>query len=323
MFLKSVSKTADRKRRSAFTLVELLVVIAIIGILIALLLPAVQAAREAARRMQCTNNLKQVCLALHNYHDVHQCFPPGWMYFGGKDAQFGWSTFILPFIEEKPLHDSLNLYGRQLNEVIGSADEYLIKTPLDALVCPSADAYPQNPNYDSWGTSTYPGCTGVVERAGTKINSGILMCSSPGGKADWPIKFRDVTDGTSNTFAVGERPMHTNINAGVWVGVSQENKANKVIAVTGSVCDKLNHASMSFGFGSKHPDGANFSMCDGSVRFVSDLIESDVGGCTSNSCQRAEWKDPANDNFFNYRLELGVYQLLGNREDKVPIDKAF
>jgi len=106
-----------RARRSGFTLVELLVVIAIIGILVALLLPAIQAAREAARRTQCTNNLKQVALGLHNYHDTYQVFPPGFVdsnpaYNTAIDVQnnlngLAWSALILPFVEMAPLHDDM------------------------------------------------------------------------------------------------------------------------------------------------------------------------------------------------------------------------
>lgn len=95
------------QRRSAFTLIELLVVIAIIAILIALLLPAVQQAREAARRTHCKSNLKQLGIALHNYHESHRTFPPGYVS-GSSPYAYGWGTMLLPYIEQKSLYDSLN-----------------------------------------------------------------------------------------------------------------------------------------------------------------------------------------------------------------------
>src|SRR5688572_21241712 len=103
---------AAHRRPRGFTLVELLVVIAIIGILVALLLPAVQAAREAARRMSCGNNLKQISLGLHNYHDTYKAFPAGWFDFGGAANNFeswGWSAMLLPFVEQQPLHDQMGV----------------------------------------------------------------------------------------------------------------------------------------------------------------------------------------------------------------------
>src|SRR3954468_24993586 len=102
-----------RPSRRGFTLIELLVVIAIIGVLVALLLPAVQAAREAARRVQCVNNLKQVGLALHGYHDAHNTFPAGgWIALFGQPAtanmNSGWSASVLPWLEQRALYDGLN-----------------------------------------------------------------------------------------------------------------------------------------------------------------------------------------------------------------------
>ena len=129
-------------RRRGFTLVELLVVIAIIGVLVSLLLPAVQQAREAARRMQCTNNMKQLGLALHNYHDTFKTFPrTPWWYNGGGGNQsteffsgFSWRTMILPFIEQGALHDQIN-WSLPLTDNTGTpmSNLQICRTPMPAL----------------------------------------------------------------------------------------------------------------------------------------------------------------------------------------------
>lgn len=148
--MPSAAKPLSTTNRRGFTLIELLVVIAIIAILIALLLPAVQQAREAARRSQCRNNLKQIGLALHNYHDNYNAFPPGALAMNVTtgvayklgDAEpsrsnvgggWGWSTFILPFIDQAPLYSSLNPNGNNfpLNPTA------LTRTILPVYICPS------------------------------------------------------------------------------------------------------------------------------------------------------------------------------------------
>ena len=101
-------------KKSGFTLVELLVVIAIIGILVALLLPAVQTAREAARRTQCVNNMRNLALALHNFHSARKVFPKGWESQPKKEEAWAWSTFVLPFVEESSVHDELEVSGQRL-----------------------------------------------------------------------------------------------------------------------------------------------------------------------------------------------------------------
>jgi prepilin-type N-terminal cleavage/methylation domain-containing protein len=191
-------KRSDSFRRG-FTLVELLVVIAIIGILIALLLPAVQAAREAARRSQCTNNLKQMGLALHNYHDIFKTFPR-WAQRPVDPANNShWNGYsvhvrILPFMEQRPLYDAIKtasqnfcLSGHSINSTHQSAR-------VDAYICPSAPPYGDV----NWKSScNYP------LNAGPNIGWG----SADNGvfRVDVEVGMRDITDGTSNTIMVGEQ----------------------------------------------------------------------------------------------------------------------
>ena len=142
----------NTKRRSrGFTLIELLVVIAIIAILIALLLPAVQQAREAARRTQCKNNMKQIGLAMHNYHDVHLCFPPGYITTtpcesatvwpacnAGELGLYSWGTFVLPYIDQSNLYNQLTpgTVPLQVNLTIPAVLQSL-RQPLSMFLCPS------------------------------------------------------------------------------------------------------------------------------------------------------------------------------------------
>ncbi|TWT32818.1 DUF1559 family PulG-like putative transporter [Blastopirellula retiformator] len=198
-----------------FTLVELLVVIAIIGVLIALLLPAVQQAREAARRMTCSNHMKQLGLALHNYHDTNLVFPPGVLADGLNDGlnsfptNMSWMPMILPFIEQGPLHDQLSPYMKTRSS--SSFPTALFDTPIETLMCPSDPNRGQTgevhnsgnadppPDYDDGFHGNYLLCHGSEEITTTTDNaaSGMFYYLS---KHD----FSSVTDGTSNTVFAAE-----------------------------------------------------------------------------------------------------------------------
>ena len=289
------------RRTTGFTLVELLVVIAIIGVLVALLLPAVQAAREAARRMQCGNNLKQIALSAHNYHNTYKTFPPAFLYKppypangrGPNNTPFwGWSSFLLPFIEQQPLHERLNVGTTHLLVAVNTPLLLdMMQKPISSFRCPS-DTGPVlqvgSPNLldgKSTAVSNYVGSNGsrfFRGRNNNHINIGMFVESRS-------ISFRDVLDGTSNTAFVGERKwaMH-DINdrlrvsrAGNIFGVRRHNNStsgSNAVMATGR--SKLNYNWANTGrsrrsFSSEHPGGAQFALCDASVRFIPETIDND------------------------------------------------
>ncbi|EAQ78566.1 DUF1559 domain-containing protein [Blastopirellula marina] len=293
----------NQTRRSGptgFTLVELLVVIAIIGILIALLLPAVQQAREAARRMSCTNNLKQLGLAIHNYHDVHLTFPPGgnssttWT---GRSNQLSLHTFLLPYIEQKTVQDTIDFSG---NSYLTEKDHAAIR--VDAFLCPSSTreydetvsggalAY-DNPRLHTMHYYGVMGPKGVNAESGDNYETEDGVSSNGGfGRQGVffdlsSIKFRDITDGTSSTFALGELSWNDAATVyRMWVrgcgGSACSSCKNIVdgINITPAVSGNFNNVS----FGSQHPGGTHFLMCDGAVRFVPETVDFGVYKATAS-----------------------------------------
>jgi prepilin-type N-terminal cleavage/methylation domain-containing protein/prepilin-type processing-associated H-X9-DG protein len=314
-----------RRPGAAFTLVELLVVIAIIGILVALLLPAVQSAREAARRVKCSNHLKQIGLALHNYHDVHNAFPPGTIDYGVPDSQeWGWAVFMLPYVEQQGLYDQLAPNNRRFVELLSDpAARTLCQFHLELFRCPSDrtprllqgtdqvrdldGVAPVGPNFFG-ATSNYIGVTGFWE-IGIDPANGLFGANSE-------VDFRDLVDGTSNTFAVGERDFYC--AAGLWAGVRDARGRGPRGAdyVLGRVSYKLNAAknvgnpSCCQAFSSSHPGGAQFALCDGSVRFVSENIRFDNAGVT-------DFTTPLK--ITTIAPALGTYQRLGIVDDQQPV----
>lgn len=324
-----------------FTLVELLVVIAIIGILIAILLPAVQAAREAARRVQCVNHLKQLGLGLQIYHDTHQRFPPGsfpnyivsqtWINYGTGGS---WHISLLPFMEQQTIYDQINIpnppSGGGWNGTGHVRDTPIDNTKLAGTTVPYARC-PSDPspsvvqnaagpvaitNYaacqgtmrmdgygsclqyngalrqlldvalfpNQWGPYAYPG--GWVANLWGDCRDA-NSCSGVFGTLDYGAKIGEITDGTTNVICIGEILPE----CAEWYGaygndmwsynrLSMKRFTNAPINFDtcpphdpADLCDVATDSQGSRGFKSRHPGGALFTLCDGSVRFLSQSMD--------------------------------------------------
>jgi prepilin-type N-terminal cleavage/methylation domain-containing protein len=298
---------------NGFTLVELLVVIAIIGILVALLLPAIQAAREAARRTSCSNKLRQLGIALHNHHDTVGRFPIG--NFLGKSSKpnlallWGELPQLLPYMEETALHDVID-FTKSPND-IASGNLKAIQTPLPALSCPSSpyigelgyqEFYNTNNNAQTTESDYATSIGDYKNNAAGMQGPGVPLVTTnhagnnqvpPRGvmtRFGWAAKFKDIPDGTSKTFAFGESVGHWSINVDfpfqAFATTSFPiNYKNDVYLQLGNI-DYNNPTGLpanstavnvkwdwAITFRSMHPGGAHFLMCDASVSFLPDSID--------------------------------------------------
>jgi len=303
--------------RRAFTLVELLVVIAIIGVLVALLLPAVQAARESARRMQCGNNLKQLALAVHNYHDVHNYYPPEML----TNPGWGWGAFILPFIEQNALYDQLKPGSTvalpPARTLFGGV--MLLQQPVKAFKCPSNQTPPTNSFYSNpnnaaddhgYATSNYV------------CNQQVLPHFT------YPrLRMANVTDGTTNVFLIGERrlnihPQDQRYTGAIFIGIGRGSDSQLSFHATTPInTPSFNSTSLTdasagdtarrlrFAISSLHPGGAQFAMGDGSVRFVSQNIATNPAAIAAANSTNGS--DLTGTGF--------TYQNLLSRDDGIPV----
>jgi prepilin-type N-terminal cleavage/methylation domain-containing protein/prepilin-type processing-associated H-X9-DG protein len=290
-----------RRTRHAFTLIELLVVIAIIAVLIGLLLPAVQKVREAAARMKCQNNMKQMGIALHAYHDSNGSFPEGISY-TSPYYYWSWMAQMMPFYEQDNLWRKADDWAR--GRTTSTAYYYwpwggfwiTPQTPANpalgvvvkTLICPSDNRQDFTLPGSQWGGVGDVAFTGYVGIAGSAEGNEAYN----GGKSDgilyWRSKtrFADITDGTSNTLMVGERPPSKDLYYGWWFagagwdgsGVGDVVMGARTYGYASSLgCSSiyvglrtgsLQNACDQSHFWSIHPNGANFLLGDGSVRFV-------------------------------------------------------
>ncbi|MEZ6128183.1 MAG: DUF1559 domain-containing protein [Planctomycetaceae bacterium] len=294
--------------RKGFTLIELLVVIAIIAILIALLLPAVQQAREAARRTQCKNNLKQLGIALHNYHDVFTTFPPGEIRIGSDaldSSLAGWIAMLLPQMDQQPLYNQIDWNTKPINT---GTNLPLMSSVIPGLLCPSEGGTGSDPQYSP---TNYVAC---VPEDGDIMNTA-------SGSAMFFInsrtRFRDITDGTSNTLCLSEclinspwvqrfgtdqsgyqncrqgmaAPINQNISTSpdfppvgrgysalfaqrpqAWSFTTYWMPNDLRVDVQQQECEGHTWQS-SFGARSRHEGGVQVCLADGSVRFVSENLD--------------------------------------------------
>jgi prepilin-type N-terminal cleavage/methylation domain-containing protein/prepilin-type processing-associated H-X9-DG protein len=288
--------------RRAFTLIELLVVIAIIAVLIGLLLPAVQKVREAANRSTCANNLKQIALAAHNYHDANGTLPYNTQYQGGWDWNYqrnqrSWSFMarLLPYVEQSALLEQLNIRNTTNTENVGNTmgqNLPILNTSFKFFFCPSDDAVGQradNVRANLQGAlitlSNYKGVNGSNWCWGTFINNGPTNdCDGlqRGNGMFYRLDFRakkrltDVPDGTSNTYMLGEDIPSLNAHC-TWpyangVGGTTAIPPNWNARPNGTLYDIYNDWPHLYSFRSRHAQGLQFAFADGSVRFVSDSI---------------------------------------------------
>ncbi len=284
-----------RQSRRGFTLIELLVVIAIIAILIALLLPAVQQAREAARRTQCKNHLKQIGIALHNYHDTHSVFPSGWIAVNAGipsahngTSGVGWGAMILPQMEQNNVYQ---LFNSSL-PLTAPANAAFLRSQISEYKCPS-DPQPNFFKLNMAGTTTaiaelpianYLGVFGPENLDDCENSPGALPVMSDGtckGSGIFyhnsSVRMRDLTDGTSSTLMTGERKTKANLDWFTsWPGMIAEGE-EAFQRVCGSADHVPNHPATHFDdFSSHHVGGAQFCLGDGSVRFISENIDGRV-----------------------------------------------
>jgi prepilin-type N-terminal cleavage/methylation domain-containing protein/prepilin-type processing-associated H-X9-DG protein len=277
----AIFNLASRGPRRAFTLVELLVVIAIIGILIALLLPAVQAAREAARRTSCLNNVTQLGLAAHNYEFHFESLPAGVTNPDGpirnepQGTHVGWIVKILPYLEQRVLFDRFDQVAGAY--AVDNAD--VRKTQVAMLMCPSDPAPYINPTA-TVARSAYAGCHHDTEAPIDRDNHGLLFLDSQ-------VRFGDIYDGSTNTILLGEAL--TSPDELGWVSGTRATLRNTSLIEEGRIRlgspppadeGKAQQPPLESlfvgGFGSHHPGGMNVGFADGSTRFIANSIDPDL-----------------------------------------------
>lgn len=296
--------TLYKHKRAAFTLVELLVVIAIIGILIGMLLPAVQQVREAARRTACANQMRQMTLAMMNYESAHQHLPPGNVTEAGEfedawsEPGLNWNVFILPFAELQAQFDQVNDVTDGLTNPSAAFNDVTVAgNVFPVFICPSCPMEGINTERsgNNQGKSNYVGIWGIETNGNSDwediaedadvydpdLYSGVLFLNSE-------VSLAEITDGTSNTLIIGERDGAPAGDSGrlraaaTWCAGREANFLNQCLAPVSQVPDHVintvssNIAGRFCAISSQHPGGVTFGRADGSVDFVTETVDGNV-----------------------------------------------
>ncbi len=298
---------ASVRRRDGFTLIELLVVIAIIAILIGLLLPAVQKVREAMNRSSCQNNMKQIGLGMHTYHDTWKKLPSGWLTSAVAQPSPGWSWsyLILPHIEQKPLYDLIGVLPATTTFLAVPAVNSTMLTQIPTYYCPSDDPNTVNPNFGSYGKNNY-----VVNRMVTGPDINGLPSA---------LTIQGIRDGSSHTILAGERDMFINVAATSMIRhnsstASFEGRVGKQLIPLPApgtkwtlIGSSIATANNCFAYSSQHSGGCNFVFADGSVHFLSVSVDG----------------DPSDNYTYPYTVASYTLQRLQNPNDGLPVSLPY
>ncbi|NOX54544.1 MAG: DUF1559 domain-containing protein [Planctomycetes bacterium] len=265
-------------RRRGLTVLELLTVAATIGVLTALILPAVCSARDAAQRLQCVNHLKQLGLALHNYHSQFRCLPAGWQWEGTRRSAYAWAVPLLPYLDLQPLYQTIDRPRRLDDPSHTRARE----ATLDVFLCPSDIV---EPHFTLFEPGPQPGTQRPLTELPTANYLGVFgtieaddSIPAPPGDGTFLesrcVRFAEIRRGLSNTLFVGERTMAR--VPSTWLGIDArgEDAACRLVgsAITRPNCPECDECE----FDSRHPGGSAFLWGDGRVSLVSESIDSRV-----------------------------------------------
>jgi prepilin-type processing-associated H-X9-DG protein/prepilin-type N-terminal cleavage/methylation domain-containing protein len=280
--IRDGSRSGAAPPPAGFTVLELLAALAVVGVLLAVVLPALSAAREAARRAECTNHLKQLGLALHNYEDSFRCFPAGWQWESTQQSAYGWAVPLLPYVDQRgayslidrnqPVTDPANDSARdQTLAIMLCPSDLAVPTfsllPEPAAITLSSDGTPVDRPLVDLPTANYMGVFGTPE-ADDSI-------PAPPGDGTFiesrPVRLAELRRGLSRTVIIGERTMAR--VPSTWLGVDFRG-ADAACRLVGNTATRPNCGECDeCEFDSRHPGGVNFLWGDGHVELLSDEID--------------------------------------------------